>query len=271
MRDPYELLGVCRNATQADIRNAFRQRAKRLHPDANTSDPGIASHFAEINAAYEILSDPQKRAAFDRGELDANGNLGAGAHATAADPANNIGDEELTEFDRGDEISQSNDRLWLSQSRRRKTPWRPVLLACAGAAFAYSAYVHQKSNADIPVVPGWDELTSCSVATSLDGKKEISFAENHHVTIRGKSLNEDKQSGGEVAEGTWSFDENSKKYYLNMGTGTDVYTLVAPEEANTCMLIKGALDSANLRESWFAVGTSDPGDYADRDPGDRYQ
>jgi DnaJ-class molecular chaperone len=73
MRDPYEVLGVDRKASAADIKSAFRRQAKKLHPDANKNDPKAASRFAELNAAYEILGEDDKRKAFDRGEIDAEG------------------------------------------------------------------------------------------------------------------------------------------------------------------------------------------------------
>jgi DnaJ-class molecular chaperone len=73
MRDPYEVLGVTRGASAADIKSAFRKLAKKLHPDANKHDPKAASRFAELNAAYEIVGDKDKRKAFDKGEIDAEG------------------------------------------------------------------------------------------------------------------------------------------------------------------------------------------------------
>jgi DnaJ-class molecular chaperone len=73
MRDPYEVLGVQRNASADEIKKAFRRRAKKLHPDANKSDPKAAAKFAELNSAYELLGDDPKRKAFDRGEVDAEG------------------------------------------------------------------------------------------------------------------------------------------------------------------------------------------------------
>src|ERR1700674_1701317 len=73
MRDPYEVLGVPREASPANIKSAFRKLAKKLHPDANKSDPKTAARFSELNAAYEILGDETKRKAFDRGEIDAEG------------------------------------------------------------------------------------------------------------------------------------------------------------------------------------------------------
>jgi DnaJ-class molecular chaperone len=73
MRDPYEVLGVQRSASAADIKGAYRRLAKKLHPDANKQDPKAAARFAELNAAYEILGEEDKRKAFDRGEIDAEG------------------------------------------------------------------------------------------------------------------------------------------------------------------------------------------------------
>src|SRR6266545_3287311 len=73
MRDPYEVLGVKRSASSAEIKSAFRRMAKKLHPDANRHDPKAAARFAEVNAAYEILGEEDKRKAFDRGEIDAEG------------------------------------------------------------------------------------------------------------------------------------------------------------------------------------------------------
>src|SRR5262249_54806587 len=73
MRDPYDVLGVSKTASAAEIKSAFRRQAKKLHPDANKHDPRAAARFAELNAAYEILGEADKRKAFDRGEIDGEG------------------------------------------------------------------------------------------------------------------------------------------------------------------------------------------------------
>jgi DnaJ-class molecular chaperone len=73
MRDPYNVLGVSKTASVAEIKSAFRRQAKKLHPDANKHDPRAAARFAELNTAYEILGEESKRKAFDRGEIDAEG------------------------------------------------------------------------------------------------------------------------------------------------------------------------------------------------------
>jgi DnaJ-class molecular chaperone len=73
MRDPYEVLGVSRKASEAEIKKAFRGLAKKSHPDTHANDPKAVKKFQEVNAAYEILGDKEKRAQFDRGEIDAAG------------------------------------------------------------------------------------------------------------------------------------------------------------------------------------------------------
>jgi len=73
MRDPYEVLGVARNASAKDIKSAYRKLAKKYHPDQNPNDPKAKDRFAAASQAYEILGDEKTRAAFDRGEIDAEG------------------------------------------------------------------------------------------------------------------------------------------------------------------------------------------------------
>jgi DnaJ-class molecular chaperone len=73
MRDPYEVLGVAKDASAKDIKSAYRKLAKRHHPDQNPNDPKAKDRFSAANQAYEILGDEKSRRAFDRGEIDADG------------------------------------------------------------------------------------------------------------------------------------------------------------------------------------------------------
>lgn len=73
MRDPYEVLGVAKNASAKDIKAAYRKLAKKYHPDQNPDDAKAKDRFAAINQAYEIVGDEKKRSAYDRGEIDAEG------------------------------------------------------------------------------------------------------------------------------------------------------------------------------------------------------
>ncbi|NYZ11251.1 J domain-containing protein [Azospirillum sp. RWY-5-1] len=81
MRDPYQTLGVARTATSDEIKKAYRKLAKEHHPDRKPDAPGNEERFKEVSAAYAILSDPEKRARYDRGEIDAGG-----AERTHRDP-----------------------------------------------------------------------------------------------------------------------------------------------------------------------------------------
>ncbi len=73
MKDPYAVLGVARNASQDAIKKAYRKLAKELHPDVNPGDSAVEQQFKEVSAAYHLLSDAEKRAQFDRGEINADG------------------------------------------------------------------------------------------------------------------------------------------------------------------------------------------------------
>src|SRR3546814_11120774 len=73
MKDPYDVLGVSRDASQDEIKKAYRKLAKELHPDLNPDDKIVEQRFKEVTVAYHVLSDPETRAKFDRGEINADG------------------------------------------------------------------------------------------------------------------------------------------------------------------------------------------------------
>jgi len=89
--DLYQRLGVQRGASEAEIKKAYRSLAKQLHPDRNKDNPNAAKRFGEVTAAYDLLSDKDKRAQYDRGEIDEDGNpkmpFGAGGFGGGARPA----------------------------------------------------------------------------------------------------------------------------------------------------------------------------------------
>ncbi len=89
MPDLYQTLGVSRTASQDELKVAYRKLAKKLHPDLNPGRKDIETKFKEVTAAYDLLSDPDKRAQYDRGEVDAMGNnkgTGGGYSRGGADP-----------------------------------------------------------------------------------------------------------------------------------------------------------------------------------------
>src|SRR5580765_3046439 len=72
--DLYQRLGLKRGASEAEIKKAYRSLAKQLHPDRNKDNPNAAKRFGEVTHAYDMLSDKDKRARYDRGEIDEEGN-----------------------------------------------------------------------------------------------------------------------------------------------------------------------------------------------------
>ncbi len=91
-RDYYEVLGVNRNATEKDLKSSFRKLALQYHPDKNP-DPAASDKFKEISEAYEILSSPEKRAAYDRyGHAGVQGSAGFSSNASVEDIFSHFGD-----------------------------------------------------------------------------------------------------------------------------------------------------------------------------------
>ncbi|MDB5507410.1 MAG: CbpA [Devosia sp.] len=143
MRDPYTVLGVPRNADEKAIKSAYRKLAKAFHPDQNQDDPTAQAKFAEASGAYELLTDKDKRAQFDRGEIDASGqpnyagfNPGAGRARQGAGPGAAFSAEDvLKEFMSG--LS--------GQQRRPRGPqpggaqWDPFIGTMGGSAARASA------------------------------------------------------------------------------------------------------------------------------------
>src|SRR3954470_14645253 len=74
MADLYSQLNVARDASEAEIKKAYRKLAKELHPDRNTDNPKATERFSKVTQAYDILTDKDKRAQYDRGEIDEEGN-----------------------------------------------------------------------------------------------------------------------------------------------------------------------------------------------------
>jgi DnaJ-class molecular chaperone len=109
--DLYQRLGVKRGASEAEIKKAYRSLAKQLHPDRNKDNPNAAKRFSEVTHAYDLLSDKDKRARYDRGEIDESGNPKmpfGGGFASGARPGGPGGFEGRAGFETADAADLSD-------------------------------------------------------------------------------------------------------------------------------------------------------------------
>jgi DnaJ-class molecular chaperone len=112
--DLYQRLGLRRGASEAEIKKAYRSLAKQLHPDRNKDNPNAAKRFGEITHAYDLLSDKDKRARYDRGEIDEDGNPkmpfggGFGGYSSGAGGPQPGGGFENFNFESGDTADLSD-------------------------------------------------------------------------------------------------------------------------------------------------------------------
>jgi DnaJ-class molecular chaperone len=113
MADLYSQLGVARGASEADIKKAYRKLAKELHPDRNKDNPAAADRFSQVTQAYDILTDKDKRARYDRGEIDETGNprapFGFGGGPGGGAPGGFRRGPNGAEFDFGGETADISD------------------------------------------------------------------------------------------------------------------------------------------------------------------
>ena len=161
--DYYDLLGCSKSASEAELKKAYRTKAKELHPDRNSGNASATEKFKQVNEAYEILRDPNKRAAYDRyGHAAFEGNMGAGFNSGQAgngDFASAFSDVFEDLF--GDFMGNSGGRTNTSQTANR------------GADLRYNmrinleeAYLGKKTNIDIPTSVSCD---TCSGTGAQSG------------------------------------------------------------------------------------------------------
>src|ERR1700741_4526960 len=115
LADLYSQLNVARGASEAEIKKAYRKLAKELHPDKNKDNPKATERFSKVTQAYDILTDKDKRAQYDRGEIDEDGNprmpfgFGGGGGARGGGPDFRGPNGEPFEFSGGGEAADLSD------------------------------------------------------------------------------------------------------------------------------------------------------------------
>ncbi|MGB4100613.1 MAG: J domain-containing protein [Alphaproteobacteria bacterium] len=101
MNDPYKILGVSKAVGADELKSAYHKLAKKLHPDLNPGKKDIEQRFKEVTAAYDLLSDPAKRAKFDTGQIDAMGNERGGFSRGGGDPFGRAGSRSYSHTSSG--------------------------------------------------------------------------------------------------------------------------------------------------------------------------
>ncbi|MHA1400108.1 MAG: molecular chaperone DnaJ [Candidatus Heimdallarchaeaceae archaeon] len=142
-RDYYEVLGVSRDASESEIKKAFRKKAMQYHPDRNPDDPNAAEKFKEVSEAFEVLSDPEKRAAYDRfgfaGVDSSFSHVNASDFSTISDLFSSLfGDDLFSQFFGG-------------QSRRRSGPRKGSDLVMNYSVSFYDAIFGAKKVVEVPI------------------------------------------------------------------------------------------------------------------------
>lgn len=99
MQNLYNILGVKKMASQADVKKAYRALAKELHPDLNKDDENVTNKFKQVSAAYAILGDEVQRGRYDRGEIDENGNDKAPSFGAGFGRGGGFGGRSASDFD----------------------------------------------------------------------------------------------------------------------------------------------------------------------------
>lgn len=123
MEDPYKVLGVAKDASADQIKTAYRKLARGLHPDLHPEDKNAEDRFKRVGAAYDLLSDPVKRARYDAGEIDASG--AERARRSRGAPGGGFGGGPSGGFQFNDNAQDIFDELLRRRSKGRKAGWSP--------------------------------------------------------------------------------------------------------------------------------------------------
>jgi hypothetical protein len=130
--------------------------------------------------------------------------------------------------------------------------WGAVIV---GALYLFSGGTRNPGAAPPSLVAGWDDLDECSPMTSFDGRKALDFDRDHKVDLTEEDNPDDGKSTKfeRKTSGTWSYDEEHRRFTIIMNDRWTDYTLMRPEGSDVCILAVGDLRSVNITESWFGT------------------
>ena len=152
-RDYYNALGIQRNATEEEVRKAFRRKALEFHPDRN-KDPDAAELFKEVNEAYQVLTDPERRAQYDRfGHAGAGAGIGGGGFGRGFDADDFIGGvgSVFDAFFGGGTAAGAGHPPGVASSASRRSPPAPA----SPSSFRRSAVAPPSAISTTTAIPTW--------------------------------------------------------------------------------------------------------------------
>ena len=189
MMDPYKTLGVERGASADTLKRAYRNLAKKLHPDLNPGDRKIEQKFKEISQAYGILGDPDKRKRYDRGEIDASGQATGRPGGFYRDHAQRGQGSKYRTFDFGADLNVEDivSELFGGRGRRQKARQR-------GADVSYTAPI-----SFLEAAAGAKKRIRLSDGKVLDVKVPAGTEDRQTLRLKGKGMaGEDSGAAGDA-------------------------------------------------------------------------
>ncbi|MGQ7830289.1 DnaJ C-terminal domain-containing protein [Altererythrobacter sp. Z27] len=237
MADPYKTLGVARTASEAEIKSAYRKLAKELHPDRNKDKPDAAERFSDVTKAYDLLSDKDKRAQFDRGEIDAEGNpanpfagMGGGFRGGGGGQGGNFRAEDFQGFGNGDmDLSDLFEGLFGGGGARRSSGMgggfgsqRRPPPPQKGADIAYRLAV-----SFVDAAARKDQRIALADGKTIDLKLPAGVEDGTQMRLKGKG----QQGSGGAGDGIVTVSVGSHPFYSREGDNIRLDLPVTLDEA----------------------------------------
>ena len=224
MKDPYTVLGVPRNTSPSKIKKAYRKLAKELHPDVRPGNKSESERFQELSAAYELLRDEEKRARYDRGEIDASGAERRGtkfyhSYASTGTGADIFADLGLGGFDPENLFSDLFGGLRGGVRGRGRGPSR-----ARGADRRYTLKV-----SFVDAATGSKQRLTLPQGKTLD--VTIPAGIENGQTIRLKNQGEAGQGGGRAGDALIEVEVKPHPFFTRNGTNIHVEAPVTLPEA----------------------------------------